>query len=94
MDYQVTINEVLRTQSEANRNAEDGAGIKNSLHLLKLAGDINLFYDGRLLTTVEDYRPLGEFWESFSTQDYTMCWGGRFLKPDADHFSIAHEGVK
>ena len=94
MGYQVTINQVLRTPQEAAANAVSGAGISNSLHLLKLAGDLNLFKDGTFLTTTEDYTALGEYWESLSTQDYTMCWGGRFLKTDADHFSVAANGYK
>lgn len=94
LNYQVTLGQTLRTQLEANLNAANGIGIKQSLHLLKLAGDLNLFKDGVLLMTKEDYLPLGEWWESQSTPDYEMCWGGRFQRVDADHFSISNQGIK
>lgn len=89
--YELTFGEALRTQAEADLNAHQGDGIKNSLHLLKLAIDLNLFADGRFIETTEGYTPLGEAWESLGS-DHT--WGGRFHSPDADHFSITHNGVK
>lgn len=89
--YECTINEVLRSKAQAEVNAKSGAGISNSLHLLKLAGDINIFKDGKFLTSVEDIRPVGTYWKSLNIN---CCWGGDFTKPDADHFSYTHEGVK
>jgi hypothetical protein len=91
MGYELTWGQALRTQAEANANAASGAGIKNSLHLIKLAVDLSLFKDGKFLTQVSDYLPLGEYWESL---DPLCRWGGRFSTPDADHFSITHDGVK
>lgn len=94
--YAVTFGEAWRSDETAKLNEAEGKGISNSLHRLRLAMDLNLFKNGVLLTSVEDYRPLGEFWESCSDPkgDYVCCWGGRFSKPDADHFSISHQGVK
>lgn len=89
--YEVTINEVLRTKQQATINAATGAGIVNSLHLYKLAGDINIFKNGHFLTTVEEIKPVGDYWKSIDTN---CCWGGDFHKPDADHFSYTHEGIK
>jgi hypothetical protein len=90
--YELTWGQTLRTQADANANAASGAGIKNSLHLIKLAVDLSLFKDGTLLTGVEPYRPLGEFWKSL---DPLCTWGGDFKpSPDSDHFSITYEGVK
>ena len=62
-----------------------GKGISHSLHLRGLAFDMNLILPtGGLAQTVEDYRPLGEFWESL---DPINRWGGHFsTRPDADHF--------
>jgi hypothetical protein len=88
--YGLTFGEALRTQEQANLNAASGKGISNSLHILKLAVDLFAFRDGSRLLTVEDYRPLGEYWESIGGS-----WGGRFTtRPDADHFSLSHGGVK
>ena len=61
--------------------------IKNSLHYIGLAKDINLFADGEYLTKTEDYEQLGDYWETLGN-----TWGGRFS--DGNHFSIEHRGVK
>lgn len=64
-----------------------GYGAANSCHKIRLAIDLNLFRDGKYLTSTEDYRPLGEFWESIGG-----TWGGRFS--DGNHFSLEHDGRK
>lgn len=89
--YAGTWGQTLRTQAEADANAKDGSGISHSLHILKLAMDLNLFKDGVELKTVEAFRPFGEYWKSL---DVLCCWGGDFHSPDADHFSITFGGVK
>lgn len=65
--------------------AVGGKGIAKSLHRQRLAIDLNLIIDGALARTVDDYRPLGEYWESLDPQNR---WGGKFVhpRPDADHF--------
>lgn len=95
--YELTWGQTQRSQAEATANAVSGAGISNSLHLVKLAVDLNLFKDGKLLTLVNDFRPLGEYWKSL----HPLCrWGGDFKdksgkpKPDADHFSVTYNGVQ
>lgn len=87
--YELTFGEALRTPQQAQLNAESGAGISNSLHLIRLAIDFNLFKNGIYLTKTEDHRPLGEFWESIGG-----TWGGRFRRPDGNHYSLEHNGVK
>jgi hypothetical protein len=72
--------------------AKEGKGIRNSLHTMRLAVDLNLFKAGEFLTEKDAYGPAGEFWESLSTDDFECCWGGRFN--DSDHFSISHGGIK
>lgn len=90
--YECSLDEFLRTKAQAEANAASGAGIANSLHGLHLAGDLNIFKDGKFLTTVEEIRPVGEYWKSLNPN---LCWGGDFhTRPDADHFSYTHEGVK
>jgi len=62
-------------------------GHKNSAHKNRLAIDFNLFKDGEYLTSTEDHRPLGEFWESIGG-----TWGGHFA--DGNHYSMEYNGVK
>ena len=62
---------------------------ENSLHGKRLAIDLNLFRNGEYLTTTEAHLPLGEFWERLGG-----TWGGRFSKPDGNHYSLEHEGVR
>ncbi len=58
-----------------------------SCHKSRLAGDLNLFKDGKYLTSTEDHRPLGEKWESMNE----LCrWGGHFN--DGNHYSFEHNG--
>lgn len=84
--------ETWRAKSQAKQNAELGIGIQNSLHCLRLAVDLNLFRNGKLLIRTEDYAPLGKWWEEQSTKQYKCCWGGSF--GDGTHFSIEHQGVR
>ena len=85
--YELTFGEAWRTPEQAALNAKSGNGISNSLHGDRLALDLNLFKNGVFLTTTEDHRPLGEFWESIGG-----TWGGRFN--DGNHYSLEHEGRK
>lgn len=92
--YAVSGGELERSQAQADANAASGAGISNSLHLKRLAIDLNLFLliDGKweYQQLSEAYRPLGEHWKSM----HELCrWGGDFSKPDGNHFSLLHEGV-
>ena len=54
--------------------------IVNSFHYRRLAIDLNLFRGSEYLTSTEDHRILGEFWESIGG-----TWGGRF--GDGNHYS-------
>lgn len=87
--YELTGGQLHRSDEEAERLARLGLGIKNSVHRLKLAIDLNLFKDGKYLSSTESHRFLGEFWESLNP----LCrWGGRF--GDGNHYSLEHNGVK
>lgn len=88
--YEATWGQALRTQLEANANAASGAGIANSLHLIKLAVDLSLFKGGVFLTAVTEYAPAGAYWKTLSP---LARWGGDFSSPDADHFSLTWEGI-
>ena len=87
--YTLTFGEAFRTAEQAALNAQNGTGIANSLHCERLAVDLNLFKDGVFMTKVSDYEPLGVYWENLGGS-----WGGRFSKPDADHFSLSPDGGK
>lgn len=87
--YEVTGGELWRTPEQAQANAAAGRGISNSLHIDRLAIDLNLFKNGVFLTSTEDHREFGEWWE----QQHPLCrWGGRFN--DGNHYSLEHNGKK
>lgn len=87
--FQITFGEAYRSPEEAARLAKLGKGIAKSLHIVRLAIDLNLFRDGVYLSSSESHRPLGEWWE----KQHPLCrWGGRFN--DGNHYSLEHEGRK
>jgi hypothetical protein len=90
--YEVTLGESWRPPEMAKIYAAQGRGITNSLHWSRLAVDLNLFLGGKQLTKSEEYKEVGELWESKSGKDYKCAWGGRFS--DGNHFSIEHNGVR
>jgi hypothetical protein len=92
LGFEVTLGEAYRSPEEAQRLAGTGAGIKASLHTMKLAIDLNLFRDGMYLETSEAHLALGEWWEK---QHELARWGGRFRpRPDGNHYSFTHAGLK
>ena len=90
LGYQVRLGHAMRC-----RDCKTGKA--NSLHKEKLAIDLNLFRDGDYLTTTEDHKPLGEYWEGLGGS-----WGGRFGESfpgagdgcDGNHYSLSHNGMK
>lgn len=87
--YEFSFGEAWRTPEQAALNAKAGKGISSSLHIDRLAIDLNLFRDGKFLSASEDHRPLGEYWESL----HKDCrWGGRFN--DGNHYSISPDGKR
>jgi len=90
--YELTFGDAYRTLAQASANAVSGKGISNSLHTKRLAVDLNLFVAGIYKDKSEDYKALGEYWKSL---DPECTWGGDFhSRPDGNHFSITHEGVR
>lgn len=87
--YELTGGELYRSPEEAARLAALGKGIVNSLHTKRLAIDLNLFKDGKYLSSSKDHKFLGEWWE----RRHSLCrWGGRFK--DGNHYSLEHGGKK
>jgi len=89
--YELTFGECYRTPEQAALNASKGSGISNSLHIKRLAIDLQLFIDGQYQTISDAYKPMGDYWK---TLDPEARWGGDFTKPDGNHFSLEHEGVR
>ena len=75
------------TFGDAYRDKRVTYGHPNSLHRKRLAIDFNLFKGGKYLKDTEDYRGLGQYWESIGGS-----WGGRF--GDGNHFSLEHDGMR
>lgn len=83
--------ELWRPEEMARIYADRKKGTLNSLHILKLAIDLNLFKGTVFLDASEAHRPLGEYWKTL----HPLCrWGGDFIKKDGNHYSIEHEGRK
>lgn len=89
--YEVTFGEAHRTMEQAAWNAKAGTGIANSLHVKRLAIDLNVFRGGVYLTLSEQYAELGAAWKAMHP---LARWGGDFKKPDGNHFSFEWEGVR
>ncbi len=84
LGMETTIGNVFesRASARARGNAE-------SLHPLKIAGDLNVFIGGVYQRTTAAHEPLGIFWESLHP---LARWGGRFKKKDGNHYSLEHRG--
>lgn len=90
--YCLTFADAYRAPRQALENAEAGTGIVHSLHTLRLAIDLNLFVNGRYLPDSIEHRPLGEYWKSLHPLNR---WGGDFRpRPDGNHYSMEHDGIK
>ena len=92
LGYEITMGEAWRPPETAALYQAQGKGISKSLHISRLAVDINLFFEGKLLSMTEQYKSLGTWWEGQSTDLYECAWGGKF--GDGNHFSIEHNGVR
>lgn len=83
LGYEVTLGDAYRDPRVHGVYGKPGGyGAAKSFHKRRLAIDLNLFRDGKLIASTEGHRPLGEWWES---QGGT--WGGRFKAPDGNHYS-------
>ena len=90
MGYTVTMGEAWRTPQQAQWNADHGTGIAHSLHIERLAIDLNFFKDGAYVTDGEVLREVGQWWKSLGAN---YRWGGDFTHlPDGNHFSLSPDG--
>jgi hypothetical protein len=73
--YEVTFGEAERTKEQQQIHFNNGlTKTLNSLHLKKLALDINIFKDGILLSKKEDFRDIAHFWCSLSPFNDCGYW--------------------
>ena len=91
LGFEVTLGDGYRDPRAFGPVGEDGPayGAAFSCHKSRLAIDLNLFKDGAYLTSSEDHRPLGEWWEK---QHELTAWGGRWQ--DGNHYSMIWQGRK
>jgi D-alanyl-D-alanine carboxypeptidase len=90
-----TDGEARRTPEQAALNAHKGIGISQSLHIIGLARDKNLFIDGKYTSNPKDYLVAGVLWEELG-KNFGMptAWGGRWKSVDAVHFSCPRGGIQ
>lgn len=81
--YTCTLGEAWRPQWVAKHYAKIGKGIVKSLHCSRLALDINLFKNGKYLSSTEAHRQFGEIWEGLHPNNR---WGGRYK--DGNHYEM------
>tara|TARA_R100001594_G_scaffold11676_1_gene26131 strand:+ start:1206 stop:1544 length:339 start_codon:yes stop_codon:yes gene_type:complete len=87
MGYEITLGEASRPKITAEYYAKMGIGIPNSLHISRLAIDLNLFIEGKYQRGSKGHDKLGEWWKK---QHELARWGGDFGDPN--HYSFAHNG--
>jgi len=86
--YELTLGDAYRDpRVHGEMGAKNSYSSAHSNHKIRLAIDLNLFKDGKFMTSSEDHKPLGEFWESIGG-----AWGGRFN--DGNHYSLEQDGRK
>jgi hypothetical protein len=93
LGYTVTFGEAWRTPEQAQWNADHHLGVAHSLHMDRLAIDLNVFKDGEYQADDRNgvYTALGEWWETLGPNHK---WGGRFAIKDLDHWSISPDGIR
>lgn len=97
LGYGVTFGEVWRTPTQAQWNADHHIGIAHSLHMERLAIDLNVFKDGDYITAREPYEQLGTWWKSLKSPipGAFYRWGGDIEHlQDLDHFSLSPDSTR
>ena len=61
-------------------------GHERSLHKLGLAMDLHLYLDGEYVTTGLPHQDLHDFWD--------LLGGAKRIHNDANHYSLAHGGMR
>lgn len=84
--WTVTAGELYRTPEQQELYVKTGRSkTMNSLHLQRLAIDLNFFRDGKLVYDKQLLAPLGAYWETLNPLN---SWGGNGVTlVDVPHFS-------
>ena len=83
--YFLSFGECWRTPQQAQWNVQHHLGIVHSLHIERLAIDLNLHdHDGKYLTDKKHYQAAGAYWESLDNKNR---WGGHFSHGTIGDFS-------
>ena len=86
MGYEVTWGDAYRDPRVFGAvGTRKGYGESRSNHKRRLAIDLNLFKDGRYLTSTAAHKPLGDWWEALGEREnLPLRWGGHFN--DGNHY--------
>jgi peptidoglycan L-alanyl-D-glutamate endopeptidase CwlK len=83
--YEFTYGEAARTMKQQEWYVAQGfSKTMTSMHLRRLAVDLNIFKDGAYLTEKASLQEIGDYWESLSPENE---WGGNWKSfIDTPHF--------
>ena len=95
--YTCTHGDLYRSPKAFGGMGEKGPyGRNKSAHKNRLAGDLNLFKDGKWITERGPFEQFGAYWKAM---DDLNRWGGDFdfdgdgIGDDANHFSRIYRGI-
>ena len=92
--YKFSLGDSYRPPETAALYAAQGKGITNSLHCLRLAQDLNIFLDNKIIISKSGLWSIGTYWEDLSWGEFNFHWGGNFKNLDVFHFSLGYGGRK
>ena len=91
LGYEIALAEGMDRPTQKDPTSDHMQG---SLHHVGLAQDVDLYLKGVYLTQSEDHEPLGTWWEEYGVaHGLPLVWGGNFLHPDGNHYSLRWKGV-
>lgn len=83
--YTLTLGEAERPAILEQLYAKLGKGIRDSQHRDRLAVDLHLYVDGIYQDDSAAHARIGAKWQQL---DKRARWGGRFPKPDGNHYEF------
>lgn len=94
--YTVTIGEVERSKEQQHIHVRNGKSkTLKSLHLKKLAADLNVFKDGKLLSEKEEFEVIANKWSSLSEYNESgFNWGWDFRHFQRNEDVISRYSIK